>query len=57
MAFIVGTVTFTHLDNKIDMSVLIKVIKCINIEPRVDHFVFQNGNGVIDLAEGRLLKL
>merc|ERR1711998_498950 len=31
--------------------------KRINIEPQVDKFVFPSGNGVIILAEGRLLNL
>jgi adenosylhomocysteinase len=46
-----------HFDNEIDMDGLMKVTKRINIKPQVDKFVFENGNGVIVLAEGRLLNL
>merc|ERR1719189_3553365 len=34
-----------------------KITKRINIKPQVDRFVFDSGNGVIILAEGRLLNL
>ena len=34
-----------------------KATKRINIKPQVDKFVFPNGNGIIVLAEGRLLNL
>jgi len=46
-----------HFDNEIDMEGLMKVTKRINIKPQVDKFVFESGNGVIVLAEGRLLNL
>merc|ERR1712176_108629 len=46
-----------HFDNEIDMDGLMKITKRINIKPQVDKFVFENGNGVIVLAEGRLLNL
>lgn len=46
-----------HFDNEIDMAGLFKATKRINIKPQVDRFVFPNGNGVIVLAEGRLLNL
>merc|ERR1711967_227325 len=39
------------------MEGLMKVTKRINIKPQVDRFVFESGNGVIVLAEGRLLNL
>jgi adenosylhomocysteinase len=48
-----------HFDNEIDMAGILKYegIKRINIKPQVDKFVFPTGNGVIILAEGRLLNL
>jgi len=46
-----------HFDNEIDMDGIMKAAKRINIKPQVDRFVFPNGNGVIILAEGRLLNL
>merc|ERR1719188_449912 len=46
-----------HFDNEIDMDGLMKITKRINIKPQVDKFVFESGNGVIILAEGRLLNL
>merc|ERR1712130_718022 len=46
-----------HFDNEIDMAGLMAVTKRINIKPQVDRFVFESGNGVIVLAEGRLLNL
>merc|ERR1712129_505120 len=46
-----------HFDNEIDMDGLMKITKRINIKPQVDKFVFENGNGVIVLAEGRLMNL
>jgi len=46
-----------HFDNEIDMDGLMKITKRINIKPQVDKFVFESGNGVIVLAEGRLLNL
>jgi len=46
-----------HFDNEIDMEGLMKCTTRENIKPQVDKFVFKNGNGVIVLAEGRLLNL
>lgn len=46
-----------HFDNEIDLAGLEKVAKRINIKPQVDKFVFPGGNGIILLAEGRLLNL
>uniref|UniRef100_A0A6T6GTJ7 Adenosylhomocysteinase n=1 Tax=Craspedostauros australis TaxID=1486917 RepID=A0A6T6GTJ7_9STRA len=46
-----------HFDNEIDMEGLMKATKRINIKPQCDKFVFESGNGVIVLAEGRLLNL
>merc|ERR1711964_122973 len=48
-----------HFDNEVDMAGLeaIPGIKCENIKPQVDRFVFPDGHGVIVLASGRLLNL
>jgi adenosylhomocysteinase len=46
-----------HFDNEIDMEGLYKITTKENIKPQVDKFTFSNGNGVIVLAEGRLLNL
>jgi adenosylhomocysteinase len=46
-----------HFDNEIGMEGLMAATKRINIKPQVDKFVFPSGNGVIVLAEGRLLNL
>lgn len=48
-----------HFDNEIDMAGLEKYpgIKCENIKPQVDRYVFPDGHGVIVLASGRLLNL
>merc|ERR1712194_639873 len=46
-----------HFDNEIDMAGLEKMTKRINIKPQVDKFVFEDGHGVIVLAEGRPLNL
>merc|ERR1711871_1606889 len=46
-----------HFDNEIDMEGLMKITTRDNIKPQVDKFVFQDGHGVIVLAEGRLLNL
>merc|ERR1719271_1194355 len=48
-----------HFDNEIDMAGLEKIpgIKCDNIKPQVDRFVFPDGHGIIVLASGRLLNL
>merc|ERR1712122_74930 len=54
---IVGNIA--HFDNEIDMAGLegFPGIKCENIKPQVDRFVFPDGHGVIVLASGRLLNL
>merc|ERR1711871_1764863 len=47
-----------HFDNEIDMEGLEKATTRLNIKPQVDKFIFPGtGNGVIVLAEGRLLNL
>merc|ERR1719262_1209429 len=48
-----------HFDNEIDMAGLEKIpgIKCDNIKPQVDRWVFPDGRGIIVLASGRLLNL
>merc|ERR1711865_735376 len=46
-----------HFDNEIDMAGLMAVTKRLNIKPQVDKFTFEDGHGVIILAEGRLLNL
>lgn len=48
-----------HFDNEIQFDRLVKMegIKRINIKPQVDKFVFQNGNAIFILAEGRLVNL
>jgi adenosylhomocysteinase len=48
-----------HFDNEIDMAGILsdKSIKKMNIKPQVDRFMFEDGHGVIILAEGRLLNL
>eukprot|EP00484_Ammonia_sp_Unknown_P016092 CAMPEP_0197055748 /NCGR_PEP_ID=MMETSP1384-20130603/72440_1 /TAXON_ID=29189 /ORGANISM="Ammonia sp." /LENGTH=475 /DNA_ID=CAMNT_0042489421 /DNA_START=113 /DNA_END=1536 /DNA_ORIENTATION=+ len=48
-----------HFDNEIDMAGLESYpgIERENIKPQVDKFTFPAGNGVIILAEGRLLNL
>lgn len=46
-----------HFDNEIDMSGLKKITTRTNIKPQCDRFVFEDGHGVIVLAEGRLLNL
>jgi adenosylhomocysteinase len=47
-----------HFDNEIDMDGLMAATTRQNIKPQVDKFVFPGtGNGVIILAEGRLLNL
>merc|ERR1719231_1435274 len=46
-----------HFDNEIDMEGLMKITTRENIKPQVDKFVFQDGHGIILLAEGRLLNL
>jgi adenosylhomocysteinase len=48
-----------HFDNEIDMAGLAKVsgIRKDNIKPQTDRWVFDDGHGVIVLAEGRLMNL
>jgi len=48
-----------HFDNEIDMAGLESFpgIKCDNIKPQVDRFIFPDGKGIIILASGRLLNL
>merc|ERR1712226_1665484 len=48
-----------HFDNEIDMAGLegFPGIKCENIKPQVDRYVFPDGHGIIVLAAGRLLNL
>merc|ERR1719162_2557519 len=46
-----------HFDNEIDMDGLMAATTRINIKPQVDKFVYPSGDGVIILAEGRLLNL
>jgi len=48
-----------HFDNEIDMAGLegLDGIKCENIKPQVDRYVFPDGHGIIVLAAGRLLNL
>jgi len=46
-----------HFDNEIDMEGLMKITTRKNIKPQVDKFEFEEGHGVIVLAEGRLLNL
>merc|ERR1712115_144116 len=48
-----------HFDNEIEMAELegFPGIKCENIKPQVDRFLFPDGHGVIVLAAGRLLNL
>merc|ERR1712138_119765 len=48
-----------HFDNEIDMAGLegFPGIKCDNIKPQVDRFIFPDGHGIIVLASGRLLNL
>ena len=48
-----------HFDCEIQVAELNKYpgIKKINIKPQVDKYVFQNGSGIILLAEGRLVNL
>jgi adenosylhomocysteinase len=47
-----------HFDNEIDMAGLERMnIKKVNIKAQVDRWVFEDGHGVIILADGRLLNL
>jgi adenosylhomocysteinase len=46
-----------HFDNEIEVEKLYANAKRTNIKPQVDRFVFQDGHGIILLAEGRLMNL
>jgi adenosylhomocysteinase len=48
-----------HFDNEIDMVGLARIpgIRCENIKPQVDEWVFPDGHSIIVLSEGRLLNL
>merc|ERR1711865_893885 len=46
-----------HFANEIDMAGLMAVTTRLNIKPQVDKFIFEDGHGIIILAEGRLLNL
>ncbi|MDL9936720.1 adenosylhomocysteinase [Gordonia sp. ABSL1-1] len=47
-----------HFDNEIDMAGLEgSGAKRINVKPQVDQWIFENGNSIIVLSEGRLLNL
>lgn len=46
-----------HFDNELDMAGLLKHTTRMNIKPQVDRFTFEDGHGIIVLAEGRLLNL
>eukprot|EP00494_Astrolonche_serrata_P030662 UN30930 len=46
-----------HFDNEIDMEGLAKIAKKTQIKPQTDRWVFEDGHGVIVLAEGRLMNL
>ena len=48
-----------HFDNEIDMSGLKNVegIRCENIKPQYDEWIFPDGHSILLLAEGRLLNL
>jgi len=48
-----------HFDNEIDMAGLKKIpgIRCENIKPQYDEWIFPDGPSVLILAEGRLLNL
>jgi adenosylhomocysteinase len=48
-----------HFDNEIDMAGLAALpgVRCVNIKPQVDEWVFADGHSIIVLSEGRLLNL
>lgn len=48
-----------HFDNEIQVKALKEFpgVKCINIKPQVDQYVFPDGHAVILLADGRLVNL
>ena len=48
-----------HFDNEIDIAGLHEApgVRCVNIKPQVDEWVFPDGHAIILLSEGRLLNL
>jgi adenosylhomocysteinase len=48
-----------HFDNEIDMAGLAALpgVRCDNVKPQVDEWVFADGHSIIVLSEGRLLNL
>ncbi len=48
-----------HFDNEIDMAGLKKLpgIRCENVKPQYDEWIFADGHSILILAEGRLLNL
>jgi adenosylhomocysteinase len=48
-----------HFDNEIQVKALKEFpgIKCVNIKPQVDQYVFPDGHAIIFLADGRLVNL
>jgi adenosylhomocysteinase len=48
-----------HFDNEIQVKALkeFEGIKCVNIKPQVDQYVFPDGHAIILLADGRLVNL
>lgn len=48
-----------HFDNEIDVAGLraLKGVQIENIKPQVDKYIFENGNCILLLAEGRLVNL
>jgi adenosylhomocysteinase len=48
-----------HFDNEIDMAGLAALpgVRCYNVKPQVDEWVFADGHSIIVLSEGRLLNL
>ncbi len=48
-----------HFDNEIDMAGLAALpgVRCVNVKPQVDEWIFADGHSIIVLSEGRLLNL
>ncbi|HEX3897756.1 MAG TPA: adenosylhomocysteinase [Mycobacteriales bacterium] len=48
-----------HFDNEIDMAGLAALpgVRCDNVKPQVDEWVFADGHSILVLSEGRLLNL
>ena len=48
-----------HFDNEIDMAGLAQLpgVRCENVKPQVDAWIFADGHSIIVLSEGRLLNL